>query len=66
MMVLKKKINNKEVELLIIKFMNASELIKRILNNIIKGNNLDSKPRVKHKSHAKRNIDWNEVKKKQN
>jgi len=50
-----KKIHDKKVELVLIEFKKICKSSERVINNIIKGNDLDSKPRVKCKSHTKGN-----------
>jgi hypothetical protein len=53
---------DKEIELLLMEFEKICKTNERILSNISK--DLESKPRVKYKSHAKGNTNWNKVKKK--
>ena len=54
-MILEKKTCCKELELVLMKFEQIWKLSKKIINNIIKSNDLDSKPRVKCESYAKGN-----------
>ena len=59
--ILEKKTCNKELELILIQLKKTCKLSEKIINNIFKSNDFESKPRVKYKSHTKGNIDQNMV-----